>query len=163
MGFPDLKGYASYSNYYDITNKSNEGLLLLGAKTKFNTNTTLSFGVGNDCNIDANGNVKNKPALEVKATQDLGNAGNVNFTAQARYRRIDGNDQYRGVVGANYQLKNGAKPYAATHFTTKNGVNTTGGWVGCSYKNVSMELQGNYNLNNHSSSVLLNCILNVHI
>ena len=153
MSLPfSIKPYASYSNYYSITNKSNESLLLLGGKADFGTGTTLSAGIGSDWSIDKKGCSPLKPAIEFKVKQDLGQIGDTHFNAQGRIRIIDGDAQYRVTAGASHK-----DVYASGHFSTKNGVNTVGGWVG--YKNV--EFQGNYNLKTKKPEFMFNFFINI--
>lgn len=158
MTGPEVKPFAGYYSYNTLSSKPvvSDNLLLIGAKAKFDTGTTVSTAVG--------GFIKqgSKPLLELKASQNLFKVGNVNFKAQARGRfYTDGATQLRGAMEASYPLKNGVTPYMSTHFTTKDGKQTAGGWFGASYKNVSAEVQVDRGLQTHKTSVMANFIFNI--
>ncbi|MBR6126850.1 hypothetical protein IKQ21_04115 [bacterium] len=158
MPGPEVKPFAGYYSYNTLNSNpiESDNLLLIGTIAKFNTGTTVSTAVG--------GFIKqgSKPLLELKASQHLFNTGNVNFKAQTRGRFFtDGTTQLRGAVEASYPLKNGVTPYLTTHFTSKDGKQTVGGWFGASYKNVSAEIQVDRGLQTHKTGVMANFIVNI--
>ena len=158
MADPEIKPYAGYYSYSTLNSNpmTSDNLFLIGTKASFNTGTTVSAAVGTFIKQNE------KPMLEVKASQKLFNVGNVNFKAQARGRfKTDGYTQLRGAVEASYPLKNGVTPYVTTHFTTKDGEQTVGGWVGASYKNVSAEFQVDRGIQTHKTGVMANFIVNI--
>ena len=158
MTEPEIKPFAGYYSYNTLNSNPivSDNLLLIGAKAKFKTGTTASAAVGGFLKQGS------KPLLELKASQHLFNAGKVNFKAQARGRFFtDGTTQLRGAMEASYPLKNGVTAYLSTHFTTKDGRQTVGGWLGASYKNVSAEIQVDRGLQTHKTNIMANFIVNI--
>ena len=152
----EFTGYGSFTNYYSMTNRSNEALVLFGGKfASKKSGTTLSIGAGPDLNY-SKGNSKTKPLVELKATQKIASAGDFTFKGTARARYTDNKTQVRGAISSEYNTNKGVSPYAAAHFTTKDKVNTTGGWIGLSGKNWFSEYQLNYNLNSKKVDNMIN-------
>ncbi len=152
MPIPKLTGQISVNNYY-ASNGSNENLTLLQAGLKPCKNLNVTFGVGNDLNISADGKSENKPAIELKCKYNIGE----HLNAQARFREIGGKEQYRLTFGSSYGFDRHHSVYAAVHATTNDfRKGKTGGWVGYTYAtnsgiSLSAEVQQNFAINNKTA------------
>ena len=155
MPIPKITGFVSSSNYLSFDG-SNENLTIIGAGTQLASNLSLSAGVGNDWKHKPEKN-SNKPSAEVKLKYNI----NKNLNAQARFREIGGDEQYRITFGGSYKLDKRNSIYASIHGTAKDSGKwnfNTGGWIGYThnFKNgisISGELQQNIPLNSVSKSV----------
>ena len=157
MTGPEIKPFAGYYSYNTLSRKiTSENLLLIGAEANLKTGTTISAAAGSFMQQGE------KPMLEIKASQLLFKAGNINFKAQTRGRfKTDGSVQLRGALNMSCPLNSGVTPFAAAHFTTKDGMKKLGGWFGVSYKNVSAEIQIDRGLRNHKTDVMANFMFNI--
>ncbi len=148
MPIPKLSGQISTSNYY-ASNGNNENLTMIQASLKPSKKLNVTIGLGNDNNIDSEGNVVNKPALEIKAKYNIGKY----FNTQARFREIDGKEQYRVTFGGNYSIDKNNSLYSAVHLTTNDfQKGKTGGWFGYTHNtnsgiSISAEFQQNIVIN----------------
>ena len=167
MPFPNFTGQVNTSNYFS-QDGSYENLTLLSGSAKIGRNGNLSIGVGNDFNLNPNGSYTNKPAVEVKYSQNYGKTelfGNdVNFRGYARYQHIGGKNKLRVTSGVSVPVNKKLSLYTDAHYTTgfEPGKDKAGFWVGGSYKvNKHLSLwaepyQMNFNLSTGEHSRLHN-------
>jgi len=155
MSYPESKVQITTSNYLSFDGK-NENLITLGGDIKLTKQLGLSVGVGNYW-THSNGKDTHKPAIEAKLKYNIGDYLN----AQARFREIGGDEQYRITFGGSYRFDQHNSVYASVHGTAKYSGEwkyNTGGWLGYTYKfnngiSISGEIQQNIPLNNAKKNV----------
>ena len=152
----NLTGEFSSKNYFSPFTADNKNLTLMSAKVTLGDNVKASLGVGSEWSIKE-GVHKVKPALEAKVDFSIGEY----LSTQARFREIGGAEQYRVAFTGKYKINKHNSVYATTHFTTKKDKeweNSTGGWIGYSYKfnngiSISAELEQSIPLKKSAPSV----------
>ena len=149
MPFPHISSQFNMSNYYSFDG-TNENLTLLGASTSFGK-TSLTIGAGNDCTINPDGHIKNKPAIEIKGKYNIGEHLNM----QARFREIGGKEQYRITFGGSYSFDKNNSIYSSAHITTNDFHKYKGGlWAGYTHKfnnGISLSAEFQQNLDKETS------------
>lgn len=145
-----VSGYLSNSNYFSFDG-SNENLTLGGLNIRLGEGSNFSVGAGADWTENADGSSNVVPAFEAKFKQNIGQ----NLNAQARFREINGAEQYRVTFGGSHSLNRNNSIYGAAHFTSKNQngdwSHKTGAWIGYTHTfrdgiSLSAELQQNINI-----------------
>lgn len=125
----NINGYVATTNYLS---SDFENLSLVGVKVN-SQNFSATAAVGSDVKY-SNDECKNALALEAKVTYNLPK----DFRVAARFREIDGAEQYRVTAGRSFLKSNLGSAYADTHCTLKHdnkGNNLSGGiWAGYSFK-----------------------------
>ena len=71
MPITKVTGEVSTTNYYSPFTGDNSNILLLKAKANLNSNLNVSLGVGNMFTLE-DGKSKDVPAIEAKASYDIG-------------------------------------------------------------------------------------------